>query len=103
LFLKRAAPEVSKKGKKKKLPHQIVRDMKVVINQAKLRIKLKPRDSESWAPEFTIDVKNVVIQTSNDQFKVRTYQKNNFLLLLFYQTTFGWTENSYSKLPNCNI
>lgn len=44
--------------------------MKVVINQAKLRIKLKARDSESWAPEFTIDVKNVVIQTTNDQYKV---------------------------------
>lgn len=51
-----------------------VRDMKIVINEAHFAVKLLPRDEPGvenpWAPHLTFDFVNIIIESTNGEWKV---------------------------------
>lgn len=59
-----------------------IRDMKIVINEAHFTVKLLPRDepnvqSSAWAPHLRFDLLDVVIESTDGEWKVKTEKKES--------------------------
>ena len=63
----------SDKKKKGKGLHSIVKNMKIIVNEAHFEVKLLPRNdnNEIWAPQLRFDVYDISIQSTNGNWEVR--------------------------------
>ena len=47
--------------------------MKIIVGRAIIQVKLLPKKGESFAPELTLEINNIIMQSTDRQFKVRTH------------------------------
>ena len=72
--------------------NNIIRDMKIVINEAHFAVKLLPRDepnaTDPWRPHLKFDLYNVVIESTDGHWQVIFIYIDNFRVIVDFNDLF---------------
>ena len=83
--------------------NNIIRDMKIIINEAHFAVKLLPRDepnaTDPWRPHLKFDLYNVVIESTDGHWQVIFIYMDNLSISLDFDGLFiSFRLLSYKKL-----